>query len=170
MVIQQTNSMYNKANGSNLTNSSESMLRQGGFFSKSRHAPVSSMDLKRNAVSGAELPPSSQHRTLGFGNSGPQSATGANLQPLGIPNHHPQVQQALNPNDATQQQGQSAPSSQNLPALSSQVKGGTPAGGAGETFDKESRDGTKPRKSVMRKVIGVMNIGAVLLHANSFES
>ena len=157
MVIQLTNARNSNTNGANLTNPSPTMLPQG-FIGKPRHVPMSPMDLKRNAGGGG--PPPLNHKPLGFNiGIGPQSATGGNLQPLGTPNHaqHP----SINSNDS---QPPAASSPQVLPGSSQAVgkgAGGMPVAGGDssrssgsyETFDKEARDGTRPRKSVMRKVI-----------------
>ena len=126
------------------------MLRPGGFFGKSRHAPVSSVDLKRNTISD----PSTTQKPAGIG---PQSATGGNLQPLGTPNHTQRQSISVNetPSQATTAQipHESAPS-QTVVKLtgSNQVVGDTNRSGSYEATEKESRDGTRPRKSVMRKV------------------
>jgi len=128
------------------------MLRPGGFFGKSRHAPVSSVDLKRNSGSG-DLPPTQKPA-----GAGPQSATGGNLQPLGTPN--PTQRQSISANETPSQASTAQISHESSPsqtlvkvAGSNQVVGDTTRSGSYETTDKESRDGTRPRKSVMRKVI-----------------
>lgn len=122
------------------------MLRPGGFFGKSRHAPVSSVDLKRNTGSGD--PPPTQKP------AGAQSATGGNMQPLGTPTHTQRQSISANETQATAAQI-SHESSQNVVKVagSNQVVGDTTRSGSYEATDKESRDGTRPRKSVMRKVI-----------------
>ena len=151
MVIQPPNTCTSNSNGPNIMNPSPTMLRQGGFFGKSRHAPVSSIELKRN--SGVGEPPPMQ-RPPGVG---PQSATGGNLQPLGTPIHA----QRQSISAETQSQPTTAqishetvqPQTMAKVAGSNQVVGDSTRSGSFETTDKESRDGTRPRKSVMRKVI-----------------
>ena len=128
------------------------MQRQGGFFGKSRHAPVSAIDIKRNNEQ------TMNHRPPGVG---PESATGgnmtplgnANLTPLGKPN--PGSRQNLGTNDT--QPHATAPISHEpthlapKAAVNAQVNNDTNQRVGNESTDKE-RDANRPRKSVMRKV------------------
>ena len=119
------------------------MLRQGGgFFGKSRTSPVTSFDLKRSATGGVggvsrEETPGNM-KFAGLPPPGSESATGGNMTPLGQP---PPKLKTSN----------ETPPSQMLSAQQT-----PPAKIVGESRgtleNSEGRDGTRPRKSVMRKV------------------
>ena len=153
MVILSPNANNTNSDGSNLIKPiPPTMLRQGGFFGKSRHAPVSTVDLKRNAGA-ADTP--INHKPPGVG---PQSATGGNLTPLGPPIH---VQRpALNSNE-TQPAPQTPQISHETPppvmkgTMTAPTAVDPNRSGSYETAEKD-REGTRPRKSVMRKVSAQM--------------
>ena len=155
MVIQPPNLSSANPNVPNLKPST--MQRQGGFFGKSRHAPVSAIDIKRNNEQ------TMNHRPPGVG---PESATGgnmtplgnANLTPLGKPN--PGSRQNLGASDTQSQV--TAPISHEpthlapKAAVNAQVNNDTNPRVGNESTDKE-RDANRPRKSVMRKVRLIRN-------------
>ena len=146
MVIQPPNLSNCNPNIPNIQPST--MQRQGGFFGKSRHAPVSAIDIKRNnAISDQPA----NHRPPGVG---PQSATGGNMTPLGNPNHN--VRQNLGSNDTqpqvTPQISHEPPHSAPKSVGNAQLTNDSNQRAGNEATDKD-RDAARPRKSVMRKVM-----------------
>ena len=145
MVIQPPSLSSANPNIPNLKPST--MQRQGGFFGKSRHAPVSAIDIKRNNANNEQT---TNHRPPGVG---PESATGGNMTPLGIPNHG--SRQNLGATDTQPQV--TAPISHESshlppkPASNAQANNDTSQRVGNEVSDKD-RDANRPRKSVMRKV------------------
>ena len=152
------------------------MQRQGGFFGKSRHAPVSAIDIKRNNANNDQP---TNHRPPGVG---PENTTGgnmmphgnanltplgkpgnANLTPLGKPGNanltplgQPGTRQNLGSNDTQPQITAPISHETSQPALkpvvnAQQINDASQRAGH-EAADKE-RDANRPRKSVMRKVI-----------------
>ena len=145
MVIQPPNLNSSNANVPNIKPST--MQRQGGFFGKSRHAPVSAIDIKRNNAINDQP---ANHRPPGVG---PESATGGNMTPLGNPNHT--SRQNLGSNDTPPQV---TPQISHVPSQSAANSGGNAQltndsnQRAGNDATEKERDAARPRKSVMRKV------------------